>query len=34
MFGPAAPLSSPARGHIIMSGQAADASRDLGGIAN
>jgi hypothetical protein len=34
MFGPAGPLSSPAKRHIIMSGLAADALRDPAGIAN
>jgi enoyl-CoA hydratase/carnithine racemase len=32
MFGPAEPLSSPTKRHIIMSGLAADASRELGGL--
>jgi enoyl-CoA hydratase/carnithine racemase len=32
MFGPAEPLSSPANGHIIMSGLAADASGEPGGL--
>jgi hypothetical protein len=34
MFGPAAPLSSPAKRHIIMSNLAADALRDTAGTAH
>jgi hypothetical protein len=34
MFGPATPLSSPAKRHIIMSGLAAGALRDPAGIVH